>query len=140
MRLTLLAGLAATLLVPAAAACADAPAAERDAPSKLSWEIEDHKDPGMVQFELSHRSPGRSYTTSRPVALSSLDGLTAAQLDASSGTQVRFRMLREAGSFDCQGLVYRGHGTGDCSFVPDPAFAAGLARRGMGQASPYQLF
>jgi len=139
MRLTLLASFAATLLVPAAA-CADAPAADSEAPARLSWEIEDQKEPGNVQFELSHRSPGHSYSTSRPVPLDSLVGITPAQLSSASGAQVRFHMVREAGSFDCEGIVRRGRGTGDCSFVPDPAFAAGLARRGMGQATPYQLF
>ena len=94
---------------------------------------------GKVQFELSHRS--RAFlTTSRPIALADLRRAGLAQLGASAGTQVHFQLVREAGSFDCQGVVFRRRGTGDCRFLADSAFAAGLARRGMGQATDYQLF
>ncbi len=142
MRLTLLAAIAAISMLPASA-CANSPGgseARGEAPANLRWEIEKSDRADMVQFELSHRSPGHSYTTSRPVPLADLDGLQPAQLDSSAGTPVHFRMAREAGAFDCDGIVYRRHGTGDCRFVPDATFSAGRARRGMGQATPYQLF
>lgn len=139
MRLHILASLSVLLLLPASA-CADAPAAERAAPDRLRWEIEPQDQAGKVQLELSHRSPGHSYSTSRPIDLSALRGLDPARLSGASSADVRFRLVREAGTFDCEGKASRGRGVGDCRFLPDAAFSAGLRSRAIGEASGYQLF
>ncbi len=137
MRLTLLAAIAAIAMLPGSACAAGGGGSEArsEAPTNLRWEIEEADRPDMVQLELSHRSPGRSYTTGRPVRIADLQGL-----DPSAAGQVHFRLMREAGTFDCEGVMHRRNGVGECRFLPDSAFAAGLARRGMGEATPYQLF
>lgn len=87
-----------------------------------------------VQLGLGYRSSrGGESRTSRPWPLRDLQGLTAAQLASPSGQQTRFRIVREAGSLDCQGVVRQQRGTGDCDFTADPGFAATLERRGIGR-------
>ena len=95
---------------------------------------------GVVQLALSYRTPrGGHSMNSGPRQLSDLQGLSPSQL-ASDGSQVRFRIAREAGTLDCEGLVRRYRGTGECAFSPDPAFAAGLERRGIGRPTAEQQY
>lgn len=137
----ILAAALAALLSPSSVA------AQADMPERISWAIQengsDHK-PGSVQFTLSYRTdrPGRrtSWMNSDSLPLAELNGLTAAQYSSAQGAPVRFRLAREAGSFDCEGIVRRQRGTGDCRFLPDPTFGAALASRGLGPPTTPQLF
>ncbi len=71
--------------------------------------------------------------------LSEIDGLTAERIASTAG-DVRFTLRRDAGTFAFQGAFREGRGTGRFTFAEDPAFAAALARRGIGGVTPAQLF
>ncbi len=94
-----------------------------------------------VQFGLSYRTArGGQSQSSRSIALAELQGLTAAQLASTSGAPVRFRLVRDAGTIDCDGIVRQQRGTGDCRFVANARFAGELARRGIARPSVNQQF
>jgi hypothetical protein len=142
MRRHIVAAALAALLLPTAI-----PAEPRQLPPTLQWTIGDagkQEDPGIVQFSLSYRIESEKrrgqWMHSNSMPLSELQGFTAAQYGSAEGAPVRFRLNREAGSFDCEGVVRRQRGTGDCRFLPDARFAAALAQRGIGTATPTQLF
>src|SRR4051794_34427848 len=140
MRALILAALATFGFTPVATAC-HAAAAEARVPSTLTWRITpSERTDGKVQFELGYRTEHDTYINSRPVDLAELQGLSPAALAGASGSApVRFRILRDAGSFDCEGAAWRGSGTGACRFTPGLAFADDLARRGYGRADEVQL-
>jgi hypothetical protein len=93
------------------------------------------------QLALSYRTAGNGQNmNSRSYSLAELQGLGAAQLASPQGSPARFRIVREAGTLDCNGLVRQARGTGECSFLADAAFAAGLERRGVGRPSLKQHY
>src|SRR3954449_6160363 len=101
MRHSLLAFLSALALMPGAAACAE-PAARAEVPATLQWRVDPvNRDPDQVQFELSYRTAHSRSNYSRTTALAQLEGLTRAALDGASSGPVRFRMVRDSGTFEC---------------------------------------
>ena len=96
--------------------------------------------PDAVQFELSYRTGRGTSQSSRPIPLAELQGLSRAQLASTSGTPVRFRLVRDAGTIDCDGVARQQRGTGDCRFAANPAFASELARRGIARPTLDQQF
>ncbi|HEX8640958.1 MAG TPA: hypothetical protein VF704_07345 [Allosphingosinicella sp.] len=128
----------AAFLLLAGSACAQ-PYEDEFASAPIEWEIEPSSRAGHVQLEISRRSGGNHWVVSRPVEVASLAGLSPAQLDGSAGP-IRFRMARDAGTLDCEGVARRGRGTGECSFHPDPRFAAALAERGISPPTPNEQF
>jgi hypothetical protein len=68
-----------------------------------------------------------------------VDGLTREQL-AVVGAPLRFRLRRDAGTFEFTGSVRNGYGAGRFEFVPDATFADSLARRGIRAPSAEQQF
>jgi hypothetical protein len=89
---------------------------------------------GAPTLFLVLRAPGLN---TLHVPLGRLEGLTAAQL-AAADTRVRFRLREDAGTLEFEGDFRRGRGMGWFEFVPDPAFAAALQRRGMERPTPTQ--
>ena len=138
----LIASVAIIAAALAAAAVNPAVVAAESAAGALTWTIgdADDTDPSRVQLSLVRKLPRGQWMHSNDVSLSELGGLTAAQLADASGAQVAFRIARDAGSLDCQGIARRGRGTGECAFLPDRAFAAALAKRGYGTAADPQIF
>jgi beta-lactamase regulating signal transducer with metallopeptidase domain len=104
-----------------------------------TWEIQPstrdgkERQDGTVYLRLNERGSSRGTT----VPLSSLDGLSAAQL-AGAGTPVQFRSRREAGTFAFEGSCRGGMCGGTWVFTADPAFVEGLAKRGVGRPSPVE--
>jgi|HubBroStandDraft_6_1064221.scaffolds.fasta_scaffold565052_2 hypothetical protein len=62
-------------------------------------------------------------------------GLSAADLD-SAGKHVTFDVVRDAGTFACEGWVGGGHGAGTLTFAPSATYAAALQSRGIAPISP----
>lgn len=123
--------IALTLAAPGAAAV----------PERIDFEISpERSNADHVQLELSYRAGRNRSNNSEPVALRELQGLTAAQFASTSGTPVRFRLVRDAGTIDCDGIVRQQRGTGDCRFAPNAAFAGELARRGVRRPTDEQQF
>lgn len=131
----------AAALAAAVAVYAMQPAAIAQVPDRLDWTIAPagENDPGKVQFSIGYRRARGSSQWSNTTDLSELAGLGAAQL-AGDAAPIRFQLVREAGRFDCEGVARRGRATGDCSFTPDPAFAAALARYNIGAPDREQSY
>lgn len=140
-----------------AALALSAPVAQRLAPVAAAqaerfegqWLVEYKTDEGKTSLTLRYnenrvgedgRSHQSNWNTTRNVAPDSLQGLTREQAFNASGTNVRFDLRRDAGTFACEGWFRQGNGSGHFSFVPDPGFAAELTRRGVGTPDARQLF
>jgi hypothetical protein len=136
----LFAALAAAALGASTLAMAQVPPTSAQT-GALTWVVDDdHAQAGAVEFTLSWRpGPSHQSTIGRTTTFGNLAGLTAAQLGAPTMGLVRFRVTRDAGTFDCEGSAKAGHGAGTCDFAESRAFAATLAQRGAGQADPIQL-
>jgi beta-lactamase regulating signal transducer with metallopeptidase domain len=122
---------------PATAQAAQDPARPTEADQQGTWELRQASTPGQVHLRLSERN--NSHGTDVPLA--SLEGLTAAQL-AGSGGPVQFRITRDAGTLQFEGVLRSGVAAGTFSFTPNPAFPAELAKRGFAKPSvreQYQL-
>jgi len=70
---------------------------------------------------------------------SHFEGLIRDQF-AVPGTPLRFRLRRDAGTFEFTGTMRSGYGAGQFDFTADPGFADSLARRGIGAPSTEQQF
>jgi hypothetical protein len=144
MRPILIAAAFASLAaVAVASASSEQGSAERFANAPVTWTIEaseQQRAKGVVQLSLSRRAGGSHWQHSNTRPLAELGGLGASQLASASGGPVRFRLSRDAGTIDCEGVARRFHGTGDCRFVANAAFAEDLARRGYGRATDAELF
>jgi len=118
-------------LVDAAAEALGLPADEHAG----TWELEASGTAGVVHLRMKegHSSSGNN------VPIERLEGLTSAQL-AGSGGQVRFRLRRDAGTFEFEGTVRGGVAAGTFSFAADPKFGAELARRGYAVPSPREQY
>jgi hypothetical protein len=92
-----------------------------------------------VRLGLSFSSSrgGHSQFT-QPRRLAELQGLTGQNLASETGAEARFRLAAEAGRLDCDGVVRRGRGAGECLFTPDEGFAEALSRRGLGRPTAQQ--
>ncbi|HEY0014479.1 MAG TPA: hypothetical protein VGB79_16675 [Allosphingosinicella sp.] len=140
---TLILGAALILAAPAAGDAGAAPAEQSPAwDRQLGFALSPSGPAGSGRINLSLRyGEGiRRNNHGRTMALADLEGLSAAGL-ASAGAPVVFRLAREAGTIDCSGTAQgERRAAGTCRFAPDEAFAADLARRGIGRAEPEQLF
>jgi hypothetical protein len=124
--------LAANLcLVIAVAGVANAKA---DLPNSGQWLIAAAGQHDSVQFTLRASSSSATghddFELSNPMRLDNLTGLSREQLD-SGGAHVSFRLIRDPGTFVCDGWVAHFSGGGTFAFAPSPAFAAGLGKRGI---------
>ncbi len=121
----------------AAAAAVWGAQARADIPNTGQWLVDQHSQNATVDLTFKSSGSDGSHTwnfeDTTTVARTSVSGLTDDQLE-SSGTHVTFRIVRDAGWFDCDGWAANGHASGSYRFTPDPAFARGLAARGI--ASP----
>ncbi len=115
--------------------------AQAQIPDRIAFTVAPtQKSAGEIQLELSYRTAKSRSNNSRPIALAELQGLTAAQLASTSGRPARFRIVRDAGSLECDGIFRNGRGTGDCRFAANAGYAAALAKRGIGNPSAEQQF
>jgi hypothetical protein len=108
-----------------------------------TWTLEHSSEPGSVQLGLRYQkttaSGNQEWDESRSVSWSDLRGVTSADLD-SNGVSKSFSIVRDAGSFQAQGSLSRGHGAGVWTFAPSASFNDQLRRRGIGTADAHQQF
>ena len=106
-----------------------------------TWQL--YYEPGhnRVQLTFEHFEDGarRHGMTSYGVSASELRGLTDAQL-RSANSAVRFQLVRDAGTFNFEGQIRDGHGTGFFTFAPDSRFPQQLASRGYERPTVDQQF
>jgi hypothetical protein len=96
-----------------------------------TWAIQDLQIANKVQLSFSGSLNGKgSFNSSSGFDISQLRGLNLAQVTAPVGTMVRFDLVREAGTFACEGYFKGGNGAGTFVFRPDPTFLSQM--RGLG--------
>ena len=78
-------------------------------------------------------------STALPATSRTLEGVTIAQIEGPSSS-VRFRLRRDAGTFNFEGSVGSGRGRGTFDFTANPSFRDELARRGYSRPSDEQQF
>lgn len=109
------------------------------------WMIERHSA-DSVQFTLRYSSDGYrnggwwNSSWSTDTALAALQGLNTADLNSSAGTNVNFKLVRDAGTFDCTGWARNGDASGHWTFAASPTFAAELKKRGLSTPAPSEQF
>ena len=104
--------------------------ARADVPTTGSWTVSKTSD-GRVDLELSIRTATSEWNDGNTQSFHEFRGLDTGVLDG-SGATVHFTIVRDAGSFACDGRVAHGSGGGTFTYAPSTAFAGELARRGMG--------
>ncbi|MFL6227287.1 MAG: hypothetical protein ACJ741_00755 [Pyrinomonadaceae bacterium] len=101
-----------------------------------TWRIDfDREQPDLVSLSIlrgSSRSDG-------PIALGELQGLTREQAFG-AGQAVKFRIVREAGTFECEGRFSGGKGSGSWQLFPNESFVAEMRSRGYALSSDRELF
>ena len=115
--------------------------ARADLPTTGQWLLDQHANRTTLDLTLKSSGSDGSHTwnfeDSSSIDRSALRGLTDSQF-ASNGVHAAFRIVRDAGWFDCDGWVANGRGAGTYSFSPDPAFAQKLAARGIANPTASQ--
>ena len=106
-----------------------------------TWRI-DYERPGdRVELSFEHYELGRRGhgNTSFEVQPSELRGLSVSQLTSYNGP-VKFQLVRDAGTFNFDGQLRDGHGTGFVTFSPDARFPEQLASRGYERPTTQQQY
>jgi hypothetical protein len=107
------------------------------------WYVEPSSKTGQLQVTLRYERhwDGGNYNNvqSFDLATEKAQGLAAEVLN-SAGTHGQFKLVRDAGTFVCDGWFSGGKGSGAFDFQADPKFAAELAKRGVGTPTADQQF
>jgi len=86
--------------------------------------------PGEIQITYHRRSEtGGSSMWGKRVALAELQGLTA-EAALSPKANVNFNVVRQAGTFACEGYFREGKGAGFWTFTPSQSFVSAMRERG----------
>ena len=84
-----------------------------------SWTAEvNESDPSKIHLQISRRNSNNG----RTVPLSTLSGLSSAQINSATQQQVNFVQRGEAGAIVFEGTFKQGLGAGQFTFTPNPAF------------------
>src|SRR6185437_881973 len=105
--------------------------------------LTDRVDGGNVQLQLRYERDGNgsyysSWSHTEPLA--ALQGLNPADLASSTGGKVQFKLVRDAGAFDCEGWARDGNASGHWTFQPNPSYVAALRQRGLSEPVPSEQF
>jgi len=105
------------------------------------WLVEfNRKNADEVQFTVIRRTgKGGQHNSSNGIALGELQGLTREQATGAK-TDVTFRVVREAGTFLCEGTFREGRGAGHWTLTPNPTFVSAMRSRGYDNLSEDDLF
>jgi hypothetical protein len=98
------------------------------------------KNADEVQLTIIRRTArGGNHSSSNGVSLSEFQGLTREQAFGAR-TDVRFRLVREAGTFDCEGSFREGKGAGFWTLTPNQSFVSAMRARGYDNLTEEDLF
>jgi hypothetical protein len=98
---------------------------------KLRYRMGESKKDGDSDFNSS---------TAFHIPIAQLSGLSQTQMMSASGNQVRFQLVRDAGTLDCEGWFKDGQGAGHFVFTPNAGFVSQLTKRGYGAPTNEQQF
>jgi hypothetical protein len=102
------------------------------------WILEWKPSKEKVQMTFMWKRPeGTSHWGGHGMAIEKLQGLTAEQITGKA-TDVHFEIVRDAGTFVCDGRAGAGEGGGLFELQLAPGFAAELERRGVGKPTEAQ--
>jgi len=105
------------------------------------WVIQDLQIANKVQLSLNVVRDGNgTFNSSSALDVSQLRGLTLAQMATPIGTMARFELVREAGTFACEGYFKAGNGAGTFLFRPDPGFIQQMRALGFMDINENRLF
>jgi len=105
-----------------------------------SWDITAHTPSGKIQIMLSMPdAPRMSGTTFEEVSTFRIRNLTPAQIASPVKTAAHFEIVRESGTFECEGTFEAGFGTGTFVLRLDPAFLLQMASFGFSNIQDKQL-
>jgi len=106
-----------------------------------TWAIQDLQVANRIQFSLHVTEGGKgNFQSSSEFDVSQVQGLTMTQMASSSGTIVRFEIMREAGTFICEGYFKAGNGAGTFLFKPSLSFSSQMATLGFSDVAEDRLF
>jgi hypothetical protein len=92
------------------------------------WEASiNGKSPDKIHISFERRTANGKHQNGSTFAFSELQGLTREQ--AQNG-KVSFRLVREAGTIECEGTFVNGKGAGTFTFVPNRGFVDAMRSRG----------
>jgi hypothetical protein len=90
----------------------------------------DASRPAFIKMMFTRQSEeGGSYMTSDNISRDELQGFPS-DANSSSRINVNFRIVREAGTFNCEGYFGAGKGAGFWTLVPSQSFVAAMRGRG----------
>jgi predicted metallopeptidase len=111
-----------------------------------TWKIERRYDKetkaeklGEIQLSLERRTEGGRNNHGSNYKISDFEGLSSDQINSTNST-ASFRMVREAGTIDFEGVFHNGLGTGTFRFTANPAFVENMRSRGYANISQERLF
>src|ERR1044072_9171564 len=111
-----------------------------------TWKIERRYDKetkaektGEIQLSMERRSDGGHNNQSSGYKISDFEGLSYDQINSTNST-ASFRMVREAGTIDFEGIFHNGLGTGTFRFTPNQTFVENMRSRGYAGISQEKLF
>src|SRR2546423_2185079 len=113
--------------------------AQHAVPSDGQWLIEPGEHSGTVQLSVRYGERGYSSNWSRDVPLREFVGLSAADMGG-LGVTVHFKIVRSAGTLDCEGWFDGGNGSGHFTYQPNSDFVAELAKRGINAPTEWEQF
>jgi len=96
---------------------------------RSNWRVDKGGTATIVQLTLRPVGEPHDWSSSHPVALDELRGLSAAQIEAAS-SEVAFAWKRDAGAFAFEGKFESGAGAGHFTFTPDASYMADMRARG----------
>jgi predicted metallopeptidase len=108
-----------------------------------TWTAEvkrDNRD-DRIQFSFHRRTERDNMSTSgSDISLNSFQGLTREQVFAAANTSVSFRLVREAGTIECEGSFRDGKGAGSWRLIPSQSFRSAMSGRGYDNLTDEQVF
>ena len=93
------------------------------------WKTTDGGTATVVQLSLRRTRPGHDWNSSFPVALTDLKGLAAEQTRGAR-TDVRFDLVRDAGTLAFEGRFEDGDGAGHFTFTASPEYLQEMRKQG----------
>src|SRR6266566_2340668 len=111
--------------------------AQRVVPAGGQWLIERGERSAIIRLTIRYgeRRSWDNWNSQNDVPSSQLVGLSAADMRG-SGVTVHFKIVRSAGTLDCEGWFDDGKGSGHFTYQPNPDFVAELAKRGINGPPP----
>ncbi|MGH9760003.1 MAG: hypothetical protein ACREAC_04080, partial [Blastocatellia bacterium] len=105
------------------------------------WLAEFWPQQNMLYFTLRYQWHEYSNSsTSSMMKLDQLQGLATDQINSGGGTNVSFKLVRDAGTFGCEGWFKGGNGSGHFNYTASSSFQSELKRRGIGEITEDQQF